>query len=122
MKSKKELIFMHLGILCAFAIYILGTRLSGIGCPFRHFTGIPCPGCGLTRAWWSALHLDFSTAFAYHPLFLLAPPLLFAGFHRGTKMLKKVSLKWQDGMLIAGCLLFILVYIIRVLIIKQTNF
>ncbi len=23
---------------------------TGIGCVFRYFTGIPCPGCGMTRA------------------------------------------------------------------------
>lgn len=48
------------------------------GCPFRFFFGISCPGCGMTRAWLSVLRLDFSSAFACHPLFLLAPLVIAA--------------------------------------------
>ncbi len=45
----------------------------GIGCPIRYLTGVPCPGCGMTRAWLSALHGDLAAAFAYHPLFWAVP-------------------------------------------------
>jgi hypothetical protein len=41
------------------------------GCPFLLVTGIPCPGCGMTRAILSALRFDFTAAFGYHPLFPL---------------------------------------------------
>lgn len=47
--------------------------LSGIGCPFRFFFGITCPGCGITRACVSALLLDFSAAFYFHPLWFAVP-------------------------------------------------
>ncbi len=55
--------------------------LSGITCPIKQWTGISCPGCGMTRAWLSVLHGDFFAAFSYHPLFwfplaLLPAPLL----------------------------------------------
>ena len=40
-------------------------------CPFLYFFGIPCPGCGMTRALISAAKLDFNAAFYYHPLFFL---------------------------------------------------
>ena len=30
------------------------------GCMFYHITGIPCPGCGMTRAYLAALRLDFA--------------------------------------------------------------
>lgn len=58
--------------------------VSGIGCPIRFVTGISCPGCGLTRAWLSALQFDFAAAMAYHPLFWLVPPtvLLAVWFDR----------------------------------------
>lgn len=42
-------------------------------CPIRHLTGIPCPGCGMGRAWLAALRLDFGQAFAYHPMFWAVP-------------------------------------------------
>ena len=46
-------------------------------CLFKRITGLPCPGCGMTRAWFSLLKLDIEGAFYYHPLFWLAPVLVF---------------------------------------------
>lgn len=37
-------------------------------CLIRGVLGIPCPGCGITRALISLLKLDFNKAFFYHPL------------------------------------------------------
>ncbi len=56
----------------------------GITCPIKFFTGISCPGCGMTRAWLHALSLDFSGAFTYHPLWFTVPLLaaLWLLFHR----------------------------------------
>ncbi|MCU0961961.1 MAG: DUF2752 domain-containing protein [Pirellulaceae bacterium] len=36
-------------------------------CRFRQFTGVPCPGCGLTRAFISLAHGRLSAAWSYHP-------------------------------------------------------
>ncbi len=42
-------------------------------CPILAYTGIPCPGCGMTRALLRLLALDFAGAAAFHPLvYLLA--------------------------------------------------
>jgi len=35
-------------------------------CPFLHITGIPCPGCGLTRATYFLLRGDFRDAMKFH--------------------------------------------------------
>lgn len=48
------------------------------GCPVYRLTGIPCPGCGLTRAWCCFLAGDWKSAVGYHPLFLAAPFYLLA--------------------------------------------
>jgi hypothetical protein len=45
-------------------------------CPIALLTGHPCPGCGLTRASFAALHGDFVHAHALHPLVWLAAPLV----------------------------------------------
>ena len=47
-------------------------------CITYHLIGLPCPACGLTRAFVSLARLEFRQAFAYHPLFVLVPfvPLL----------------------------------------------
>ena len=37
-------------------------------CPFKVVTGLPCPGCGLTRSAVAFLHGDISTSAYYHPL------------------------------------------------------
>ena len=57
-------------------IYI---RLSGqafetvyfLPCIFKGVTGIPCPGCGMTRACLAILQGEFSTAWRYHPFSFL---------------------------------------------------
>lgn len=60
--------------LCAaIAVGALVLLLTDIGCVFKLVTGLSCPGCGMTRAWLSAFRLDFSAAFAYHPLFWVVP-------------------------------------------------
>lgn len=37
-------------------------------CPFKVTTGLPCPGCGLTRSAVALLHGDPMTSLYYHPL------------------------------------------------------
>ena len=68
------------------------------GCPFRAVTGIPCPGCGMTRAWLSALAFDFSAAFSQHPMFWSVPVLAWA-FWRDFRPFRR---KWMNWTLILG--------------------
>jgi hypothetical protein len=51
-----------------------GMRRGPIICPFRRITGLPCPGCGLTRSFVSTANLRPDEGFAYH----LFGPILFA--------------------------------------------
>jgi hypothetical protein len=44
-------------------------------CPTAATFGIPCPGCGLTRATLAALHGHVAEAFHFHPLFFFVTPL-----------------------------------------------
>jgi len=55
------------------------TGLPSWTCPFRELLGIPCPGCGLSRAIAALLHGDWQTSFTFHlfaPFFLLALVLM----------------------------------------------
>jgi hypothetical protein len=37
-------------------------------CPFKMMTGLPCPGCGMTRSVVTLLHGDIGASLYYHPL------------------------------------------------------
>lgn len=50
-------------------------------CPFKLFTGLPCPGCGLTRSAVALLHGDPSASVFYHPL---GAPLVIAAVAIGV--------------------------------------
>lgn len=54
---------------------LLAAVLLDTPCLFRKATGIPCPTCGMSRAWMSFLRLDLATALRYHPLFWCIPVL-----------------------------------------------
>ncbi len=44
-------------------------------CPTAATFGVPCPGCGLTRATLAALHGHFGEAFHLHPFVFLVTPV-----------------------------------------------
>ena len=46
-------------------------------CGFKNFTGLPCPGCGLTHSFCALAKGDVTDAFAFN---LLGPPLFLALF------------------------------------------
>ena len=75
-----------------------------IPCLFRTITGIPCPGCGLTRAYISAFHGDLKTAWYFHPLWWTIPILVI------------VALKVKNQRIVTWVMvLFMIVYIFRFL-------
>jgi len=37
-------------------------------CGFKMMTGVPCPGCGLTRSWVATAHGQFTKSFGYNRL------------------------------------------------------
>ena len=58
-------------------------------CPFRSLTGMQCPGCGSTRAFYQLLHLHPLAAFKLNPLMILTLPFIvygFLGFTRSALM------------------------------------
>lgn len=78
-------------------LYIAFMTITGIGCPIRWFTGISCPGCGMSRAFMALLRLDFADAFRYHPMIyplLIFIPYYFLGSEKTPRRrkLKKILL------------------------------
>lgn len=81
MKIDKKEIEEHLKLICIFLVIFLIYMFTG--CPIKLFTGVSCAGCGMTRAYFSLLHLNFRDAFYYHPLFPC--PIIFVAVYIMTK-------------------------------------
>lgn len=87
---------------------------TGIGCPIRYLTGVPCPGCGMTRAWFAVVHGDLAAAFAYHPLFWAVPLAAALGFARVAARQKSIQRAF-DIALAAIAVAFIALWMIRLI-------
>lgn len=79
----------------AFLLYcVIGKGLFGQVCPFRILFGIPCPGCGFTRALRCLAVGDFLEAFQMYPLalailfLLLSAGILRYGMHQDLRVLR----------------------------------
>lgn len=99
-----------LGAVLIIAAFYAGLMVMGITCPIKFVTGVSCLGCGMTRAWLSALRLDWAGAVAFHPLFWLPVPAV------GLFLLRKRLprwLVWTGGGAICGA--FCVVYLTRLL-------
>ena len=78
-RAKKGLTVSAAVLLCGCA-YLVLYRFTGIGIPclFHLFTGLNCPGCGVTRMLLHLVQFDFAGAFRDNAvLFCLLPVLLF---------------------------------------------
>lgn len=79
-----------------FLLVLVVWYVAQIPCWIRAWFHIPCPGCGMTRAWLSLLRGDLSAAFLYHPLFWTAPLLygyvLFNGKPFANRWLNRAGL------------------------------
>lgn len=83
LKNRKRLIHAIVGSLLIISLSLLLFLIppqsldSGSSiCLIKNVFGRECPGCGLTRAVSSVLHLRLKDAFAYNPRILVVFPLL----------------------------------------------
>lgn len=74
-RSELRRTLIVLSIACVFGVIVLA-RLPF--CPLAAVAGIPCPGCGLTRATLALAHGDLRQALALHPLVFVLAPLFVA--------------------------------------------
>lgn len=81
-------------------------------CLFRLLFGLPCPGCGLTRANLLFFSGHFSEAFSMHPLFLVADGyLVYVVWYFIIKRKKAAKPFWVLSLLFVA--LFFVVYAVR---------
>lgn len=104
----------HLGIklavlglwLCLIAVWVA----ADWSCVIRTVTGLPCIGCGMSRAWLSALRLELGAAFRYHPMFWSVPVLILLAFYDGKLFRNQ---KWNLALLILLLLGLAVCYVLR---------
>lgn len=94
-----------------FAIVALLVFL-GRKCIFITLFDIPCPGCGMTRAYLSLFSFDFASAFRYHGMFW-SMPVVYLYFLTDGKLFKNSFINKAAAILIAVGFLF--VWVIKLL-------
>jgi len=113
MNLKKHLIAVILAIMAFLFFYYVWK------CPFKLVFGIPCAGCGMTRALMSVLKLEFDKAFTYHPLWLLVPPgILYLYF----KNYFSLSQRNEIVAVVLLAILFTLVWLYRLMFCNIINY
>lgn len=100
-------LFIAALILCGAIAGLLFQKI----CILRIVTGYPCPGCGMTRAFWLLITLRWPEAFAMNPMiFVWAPLIVWAFVNRYFRAGKARPL---TTLLIAAGLLSLAVYALR---------
>jgi len=83
---KRTVINNRKGILLV-AIYLVMSRLLfSTTAPTMWLFGFPCPGCGLTRAGFRLMRLDFVGALHYNPSIFLVPVAVYAYFKKNVPL------------------------------------
>lgn len=72
---QRKLLKYHVAVGFGFVVYATLLQVTKVYSPLWYITGIPMPTTGVTRAWIQALQGNWSAAFAYNRMFLLAPVL-----------------------------------------------
>ena len=111
-------------ILFIISLFLLFLWIMGYQCPLLFFFGIPCPFCGMTRAFLCVLNGAIPRSFHFHPLW---PLVLFILVILGLNKMKIIHISDKvinNGAFVIG-ILFLLCFIIRHLThspIVQINF
>lgn len=109
-----------------FGVVHIGMNLAGLpfwSCPILAATGIPCPGCGLTRATMQLLHGDLYSSLKTHafaPIFLVALAIMMAVLVLPKSLNSKIisfvrRLETQNGLTSWGFSLLMLYWAIRLM-------
>lgn len=94
------------------ALAVWGLSALGMECISISLFGIPCPGCGITRAIMSILRWDWASAMKYNSGVVLLP-VFYLYYWMDGKVIKNKT--WNKALLIGAGALFLLRYILSLL-------
>jgi hypothetical protein len=103
--------------------------LPGWQCPFFHGLGIPCPGCGLTRAGIFLFHGQWKQALAMHafaPILLVGLAIITCSVvmptHRVDRMAARIEVLETSTGITGVIVIGLIVYWLARLLIMQSAF
>jgi len=86
-------------------------------CLLRHWTGVPCPGCGVTRSIAALLHGGLGEALTLHPLAPVAAAEALVGWIAWgvslTRRRRGLDERWLAALLLANLAAFVALWIVR---------
>ena len=91
----------------------------GTSCLFASTTGLPCPGCGSTRAFLALLDGDIAESLRLHPL--LIPSLIMVCIYIIVWLTHDRTPRWMETVLIALAIALIVLFAIRMLLYFPNN-
>lgn len=97
-------------------IWIMLSLFTGSLCWIRAITGIPCPGCGSTRAAICLFKLQFREALQFHPLILLSLTIIVYYIIKALRGKIKTIYKAEKYAGFVIVILFTTVYITRLIL------
>ena len=114
-------------IFIAAFIYGYFPVLDGIPlCGVKHFLGIDCPGCGMTRSFGALAHLNFRDSIDFHPLGIFVATYLLYVFFRtlymqftGKTLPTLLTQRGRDIICYAFVVFLLLVWAIKLILISS---
>lgn len=79
-------------------------------CIIKYITGIPCPGCYITRGVLAAFRFDFVAAWNYHPMFWSIPVLYLYFIFDGSLFKSRIL---NNGLIALIIACFLINWVIR---------
>lgn len=108
----KDFIFKYYIMIIIIGIYILLSIIFHFtSCISKLLIGIPCPGCGITRAFLCLIKFDFKGVVYYNPLIFIVPIICWIIIFKERPIINKIYKSRLFWILIMS--LILIVYIIR---------
>ncbi|MCL2840388.1 MAG: DUF2752 domain-containing protein [Defluviitaleaceae bacterium] len=108
----KGLIVLFFGLTAWAVVSIIG----GTWCWVQGTFGVPCPGCGSTRAALALLQGNFREALTWHPLIILSLILLPYVAVRSLWIKRKPFTKAEKSVILISTVIFMVVYAVRMIL------
>ncbi len=109
LKTEKKALLGDLQLVLALLVLLFLMHFSGIGCPFRFFFGIPCAGCGMSRALLELLQGHGAEAVRLHPLVVAMPFAAVLWLFR-----RHIPEKYRKPILSVMIAAFLITYFVRI--------